>query len=145
MLRKKVWVEGNLDSAQYQRILSDIVFPALDAHLGAGCWVWTQDGAPSHTSNSTQTFLLNRLGSKGFWSKDFWPPSSPNLNPLDYHMWTGVEEVACAKAHSNVNALKASVVSAWDAMPPKTLEKACRSFRPRIEACIAAEGNIFEK
>ena len=37
-----VWVEGNLDSTQYQKILSDIVFPALEARLGAGCWVWTQ-------------------------------------------------------------------------------------------------------
>ncbi|QQP36215.1 Uncharacterized protein FKW44_021246, partial [Caligus rogercresseyi] len=22
-----------------------------------------------------------------FWSKEFWPPSSPDLNPCDYYLW----------------------------------------------------------
>jgi len=26
-----------------------------------------------------------------FWSKEFWPPNSPDLNPLDYYVWSVVE------------------------------------------------------
>ncbi|QQP58126.1 Transposable element tcb1 transposase [Caligus rogercresseyi] len=26
-----------------------------------------------------------------FWPKDFWPPSSPDLNPLDFFWWSVIE------------------------------------------------------
>ncbi|QQP54862.1 Transposable element tcb1 transposase, partial [Caligus rogercresseyi] len=51
------------------------------ATYGHNGYIWTQDGAPAHTSKAIQKYLENKLGSKGFWSKEMWPPSSPNLNP----------------------------------------------------------------
>ena len=27
------------------------------------------------------------------WSKEFWPPNSPDLNPLDFYVWGVVERV----------------------------------------------------
>ena len=85
------------------------------------------------------------LGSEGFWPKTFWPPNSPNLNPLDYHVWTRVETNACATSHSNVPMLKASVNRHWAKMSAADLVCACKGFRRRLEACIAAEGGVFEK
>jgi hypothetical protein len=61
-------------------------------------------------------------------------------------MWSMcVEEKACAIFHSNVDELKASVDRHWNDMSTAELVSACKAFRPRIEACIAAEGGIFEK
>ena len=35
-----------------------------------------------------------------------WPPSSPNLNPLDYHTWDVLENKTNAISHQNVGCLK---------------------------------------
>lgn len=140
-----VWIQETLSTPQYKSILSRKVFPILNATYGVGNWVWTQDGAPCHTSNATQKYLEAKLGSKGFWSKELWPPNSPNLNPLDYYVWSAIERKACRTYHKNVGELKASVEAEWASMDEATLRKVCSKFRSRLEACIKAEGGIFEK
>ena len=98
---KPIWIEGTLKSKRYTEILDKEVLPALDKHYGVGNYTLQQDGAPCHTSNVTQKYLMNRLQSKGFYPKMMWPPppNLPNLNPLDYHVWMHVETLACAKGH----------------------------------------------
>ncbi|QQP34700.1 Putative transposable element [Caligus rogercresseyi] len=41
----------------------------------------TTSGAPAHTAKVTQEFLGQYMQ---FWSKEMWPPQSPDANPLDY-------------------------------------------------------------
>ncbi len=106
---RPLWIDGNLDSTKYINLLEKKVIPSLDSKYGRGKYVFQQDGAPCHTSVATQKYLESILGSKGFWLKHFWPPNSPNLNPLDYHVWTHVETRACATNHPNVAALKRSM------------------------------------
>ncbi len=52
--------------------------------------VLMQDGAPAHTSKSTQQWLEANLGMEGFWGKEKWPPSSPDTNPLDFSFWAAL-------------------------------------------------------
>ena len=54
-------------------------------------------------------------------TKNLRPPSSPDLNPLDYFIWSYVENI-----------------------PPALVEKACSLFQIRIEAVIEAEGGYIE-
>ena len=42
----------------------------------------------SHESSCTK-WLSDNVNM--FWSKDFWPPNSPDLNPLDYYVWGVIE------------------------------------------------------
>ena len=88
---------------------------------------------------------MGKLGSGGFWSKELWPPSSPNLNPLDYHVWTHVEARACAEPHPNIAALKSAVEYHWNHMSTDTLSRACAAFCGRLELCIAAQGGVVEE
>ena len=53
-------------------------------------WIFVQDSAPSHRSNSTQQFLTEKTPS--FVPADAWPLHSPDLNPLDYHVWGELRE-----------------------------------------------------
>ncbi|QQP38543.1 Uncharacterized protein FKW44_019141 [Caligus rogercresseyi] len=48
-----------------------------------------------------------------FWPKDFWPPQSLDLNPLDYRVWWQVVSKTCRVFHGNVKDLKASVDKEW--------------------------------
>src|ERR1044072_2829660 len=54
-------------------------------------FVFQQDDAPAHSSPLAQ----ERIGqhSPEFVKKDEWPPNSPDLNPLDYHVWGAMLEL----------------------------------------------------
>ena len=47
-----------------------------------GEFLFQQDGAPTHTASSTQEWLKNEI--PGCLSNEEWPPSSPDLNPMDF-------------------------------------------------------------
>jgi len=49
-----------------------------------GGFIFQQDGAPAHTAQLTQTWTAANCPE--FISKDEWPPNSPDLNPLDFHI-----------------------------------------------------------
>ena len=46
--------------------------------------IFQQDGAPAHTSKRSQEWLKSNM--PGFWTKDIWPPNSPDLNPIE-NLW----------------------------------------------------------
>ena len=74
---------------------------------------WTfQDGASAHKAIETQDFLRDNcpdvITVDPHWRNPTgeWPPNSPDLNPLDYSVWSILEEKACQKPHTNVESLK---------------------------------------
>ena len=48
-------------------------------------YIFQQDGTPSQTAHATQNWLQTNC--PDFIAKDQWTPNSPDLNPLDYHVW----------------------------------------------------------
>ena len=79
-----------------------------------------------------------------FISCEEWPSSSPDLNPLDYALWSKLEYTACSKPHTDVDALKRSLRKAWDQIPMETVRKAIDEWRPRLTACVQEKGHQFE-
>lgn len=134
---------GNrINAAAYQELLASRVLPWLKANFPDGNFVLQQDGAPPHSANSTQKFL--RDAGINFWPKTLWPPSSPDLNPLDFSIWARVEAEACAKSHSSVEALKTAISRTWSKMDGEFIAKVCRAFRPRLQRVISADGGYIE-
>lgn len=133
---------GRVDSALYQRMLQEQVLPWLEKSFPNGNYVFQQDGAPAHTSVSTQQFLQSHVAA--FWDKKMWPPSSPDLNPLDFSIWARLDAEACKARQPNLTALKAAVTRAWGRLSPSYIQSVCASFRGRVERCIAANGDYFE-
>ena len=126
----------------YMNILKDHVLPWMKTNFGAHQHViFQQDGAPCHTSKRTQAWLKENME---FWPKDIWPPSSPDLNPLDYSIWAYVQAKACERSHPSVGALKASITKAWNSMTVSYIEKVCSRFRPRLEKVIEKNGGHIE-
>ena len=106
-----VWFKGSykLTGTDYRDIL------ATKAHwirkiVKGGNYMFQQDGAPAHTSNTIQDWMSQNIT---FWPKDFWAPQSPDLILLDYSVWPHVKSKACKDCHNNIEELKASVNSTW--------------------------------
>ena len=55
-----------------------------DSLLSNG-YIFQQDGAPAHFSHLAQEWIGQRH--PHFIKQDKWPPNSPDLNSLDYHVW----------------------------------------------------------
>ena len=73
-----------------------------------------------------------------------WPPSSPDLNPLDYYVWGVVERETNKHPHNTLDSLRAAIARVMTHMDKAPLIRACKRFQQRIEAVIAAEGNFIE-
>ena len=45
-----------------------------------------------------------------------WPPSSPDLNPLDYAIWGVLENKTNATSNPNIGSLEAAIEEKWNKM-----------------------------
>ena len=66
-------------------VLKSVVIPWCNLVAGGRSWVWQQDSAPAHKSKETQAWFQKECSDFVLFSH--WPPSSPDLNPLDYFVW----------------------------------------------------------
>lgn len=110
---------------------------------GGRPFVFQQDGAPAHTSNATQKYLEDKVGITGFWPKTFWPPSSPDLNPLDYSVWWQMESKVNRVRKNSLDNLRSSIAKEWKALDKNYVCNVCAAFRRRLEKVVAAEGKSF--
>jgi len=108
-------------------------------------FIFQQDGAPAHTANQTQNFL--HMNCPDFIGKDEWPPNSPDLNPLDYHVWGEMmtRYSSLNPKPTDINQLKEALQNIWNELPQASINKAVRTFRQRLQLCIAGEGGHFEQ
>lgn len=122
-------------------VLKGAVLKAAKGLFRGKRWMFTQDGAPSHTARTTkQWFTDNEVPLLANW-----PPSSPDLNPLDFFVWNELQQKACAKPHDSVKSLKEALKKAWAEIPQKAIAKACRTVPKRIQQVKAAKGEIIDK
>ena len=78
--------------------------------------------------------------------KDEWPPNSPDINPLDYHVWGAMLEryqVYSPKTR-NLSELKNVLKTIWTDLPQGPINRAILVFRKRLHACVKVKGSHFE-
>ena len=68
------------------KILNDALLPWARKQFGRNHWTFHQDSAPSHKVRENQRFLQEKVHS--FISSQQWPPYFPDLNPIDFSIWS---------------------------------------------------------
>jgi hypothetical protein len=76
--------------------------------------------------------------------RDCWPPSSPDLNPLDYFVWGYLGTHTNQRAHTTKASPITSIKENFASMDKAMVAKTCVAFRGWVEAVIEAEGGFFE-
>lgn len=130
-----------INSNVYIQMLADDVLPWVTETYGDN-YIFTQDGAPAHTSNVTQKWCKEHFS--GFWDKDFWPPSSPDINPMDFSVWSILENEVSKVSHSSVPVLKKALDKAWSNLDAEVVQRACASVTPHLRAVVKAKGGHIE-
>ena len=126
----------------YLNVLKCVVIPWCNQVAGDRPWVWQQDSAPAHKSKETQAKLQKEYYDSVPFSH--WTPSLPDQNPLDYFVWSYVENITNMTSHNTKASLIEAIRRVIAELPPALVEKACSKFRIRIEAVIEAEGGYIE-
>lgn len=134
----------HLNAKTYTRdILEAVLLPWATQHFGDRSWTFQQDSAPAHKAKLTQDFCEANF--PRFIRHDEWPPSSPDLNPLDFAVWGLLEARACVNPHNSLASLKSALMRAWERISDSELAAITADFRKRLELCVKAKGDYFEK
>ncbi len=104
-------------------------------------WTFQQDSAPSNKEKTNQQWCRDNLPE--FISTDDWPPSSPDLNPLNYSIWGFLESRVNAKRHSSVESLKITLKKEWANLSMKYIRTTIDSWPDRLKDCIKNKGGRF--
>ena len=67
-----------------------------------------------------------------------------DLNPLDYFVWSYVENITNMTSHNTKASLINAIRRVFTELPPALVEKAFSQFQIRIESVIEAEGGYIE-
>jgi len=73
-----------------------------------------------------------------------WPQNSPDLNLIDYKVWSVMQKKVYKKRIKDIDELCACILTAWDKMDQRIIDKTVRQWRTRLRACIKAKGGHFE-
>ena len=107
----------------YLDVLKSLVISWCNQVADGGPLVWQQDSVPAHKSKETQAWLQKEC--YNFVPFSHMTPSSPDLNPLDYFVWSYVENITNMTSHNTKTSLIADIHRVFAVFPPALVEKAC--------------------
>jgi len=81
---------------------------------------------------------MGKISYDDFIAKDQWSPNSPNLNPLDYHVWDAMLQTfhKLQSRPKTIPELKNALQQIWDDLSQTTINKAINDFRKCLNGCL---------
>jgi inhibitor of nuclear factor kappa-B kinase subunit alpha len=124
-------------------VLHQTVLPWAQRIFPNRPWIFQQDGATSHTANSTQAFC--RIHFHDFLTKTEWPAASPDLNPCDFFLWGWLQQVVNNKSHASISHLRRCLEQAWAKLDQNMVKSACvQEFQRRLNLIIKEKGGRID-
>ena len=139
-----IFVEDGVKVNQhvYLDILKYRVLPWINSLPGNQAVTLKQDGATAHIAKMVQAQCKDNF--KSFWSEKLWPPSFPDLNPMDFGIWSILERKACTVSHSNVEKLKKKLKESWANIESEIIRATCDQVIFRLHRAIIEKGGYIE-
>lgn len=123
-------------------VLKDHVLPNAETLFGDEPYCFQQDSAPAHKAKVVQEWC--KANFPCFISSEEWPPSSPDLNPLDYCIWGYMLGKLTNINNMNLQTFRQRLEKIWDEIPDDIVRAACEDFEKRLKAVIKRKGERFE-
>ena len=140
-----VFVESGVkvNAAYYREEILEGCLKA-EAHrvFGQGQWTFQQDSAPAHKAKVVQEWCQAEI--PDFITSSQWPPSSPDLNPLDYAIWGILEAKVNAIKNTSLDSLKKCLRAEWGKLSMNHVRDSIASWRCRLKAVVKKRGGRFE-
>jgi hypothetical protein len=125
---------GALTSPKYQELCLKTILPHFSRHPNL---IFMQDGAGCHRAEPTMEYLA----AQNITLLENWPPSSPDLNPIE-HLWSFLARKVSERGPADVEELTKYVLEEWNRVPRAQLNHLVRSFQRRLETCKKKKGGF---
>ena len=79
-----------------------------------------------------------------FIGPQYWPPNSPDLNPVDYAVWGILQEQVYRCWIRDVDHLKERLIAEWRRFDQNIIDIAVNQWRERLCGCVRENGGHFE-
>lgn len=137
-----------VDQFTYQDMIENYFVPKLREKCGESFneQIFHQDGATPHTAGLTIELLHKHFGNNiiSFRSKDIWPPTSPDLNPCDYYLWSFLKDKIFTEKIANCEILKEKIEDLCNTeVTEEICKKVINNLHFRLRYCIMKNGKHF--
>ena len=105
-------------------------------------YIFQQDGATSHTATMVIEYLEKKVPE--LFPPDIWPPSSPDLNPEDYGLWSILKKDVYSVKIYSMDQLKQGILKCLDEIPQETVDRTIDGFCKQVKKMIEVGGRRFE-
>lgn len=130
-------------TGEYYRILREMI-PEMDSLAGGRQYIFMQDGAPAHTAKKTIE-MLEAQDQLQPLLPECWPANSPDLNPVDYCIWSELERrVFRGRIITSTEDLKKALKQEWKKFPQETINNAIDAFPKRLARVVQEKGGHIE-
>lgn len=125
-----------------ENVLKNHLLPHAVELFGDDYFCFQQDSAPSHGAKCVQAWLSENV--PDFISKEEWPSSSPDLNPLDFTIWGYMLSQLRNVKHLSLETFKTRLLQIWNDIPDEVVRASCNAFHSRLRAIFKAKGERIE-
>jgi hypothetical protein len=108
---------------------------------GISTWVLQQDNDPTHRCAAAELEQYNKDNASSVQLLQPWPPSSPDLNPIE-NLWAWVQREVDQKGCNSYEEFKAAVIDTIAAVPKQHLVNLCDSMPKRLQAVVEKKGDL---
>ena len=122
-------------------MLAQHLLPAM-RHISGNMFIFQQDSAPAHRARETVEYLT--CNTPDFIGPEMWPPNSPDLNPVDYSIWSIMDQRVYQNRIQNTGELRQRLVSVWNDLEQHVIDTAVDQWRRCLAACVRENGGHFE-
>ena len=93
----------------YERnIFKNVVESLNKTMLQISPWIFRQESGSAHKTKATQQWLEDHVSE--FNSSDHWPSASPDLNALEYKLWSVLEGIVSTRRSHNLDVVVLSIL-----------------------------------
>jgi len=105
-------------------------------------FIFQQDSAQAHCAKEK----VDRLSTEtpAFIPPTLWQPNSLDLNPVDYKVWSVLQEQVYKVKVNDVDELHQRIQTVWAELDKHIIDKAIKQWRTRLRACVEIKGGHFE-
>ncbi|GBM76678.1 hypothetical protein AVEN_48800-1 [Araneus ventricosus] len=132
-----VVVEQNMKAANYLNIIADQLHSYMAFLFPTGNGIFQQDNAPCHKARIVLEWFEEHTDE---FHLMFWPPNSPDLNPMEY-IWDAMERQLRAQTPPcpNISTLRDLCLDIWYNLSPVMYQKFVASMPRRVAAVLKAK------
>jgi len=139
-----VEVDSKVNGEYYRTKILRGMIPEMDSLAGGRRYIFMQDGARAHTAKKTIE-MLEAQDQLQPLLPECWPANSPDLNPVDYCIWSELERrVFRGRIITSTEDLKKALKQEWKKFPQETINNAIDAFPKRLARVVQEKGGHIE-